>query len=267
MTPYNFFNGRTSINVEALCLGQRLNTKVLEHSRLSAAPYVIQRGVHGGMAVLFRYGVIVLFGLADDERTDLLEDLREHVTEPAKKIEDEDVEIRLIADKNDGVDPSYIHFKEWDLERIQLVAETLAKCVILSYYESRMADIFDRIEPIAQTLQKGRVSGRKARNILKHIGTTLSIQRKMVGHVEVEEKPELLWDRPDLERLFMRLEDEYELNERHKSLEKKLDLVYRTAETMMGLLDAKRTLHVEWYITLLIVFDILLTLGEKYGIL
>ena len=37
----------------------------------------------------------------------------------------------------------------------------------------------------------------------------------MVGRVAVAEKPELLWDRPDLEGLYIRLEDEFEIKERH----------------------------------------------------
>lgn len=50
-----------------------------------------------------------------------------------------------------------------------------------------------------------------------------------VGRVEVDEKPETLWERPDLERFYVRLEDEYELKERHLALERKLELISRTA--------------------------------------
>ena len=76
------------------------------------------------------------------------------------------------------------------------------------------------------------------------------------------EKPELLWEHPELERLYHRLEGEYELSERHMALERKLDLLSKTAETLLGLLSTKRSLRVEWYIVILIVFEILLTLYE-----
>jgi len=85
----------------------------------------------------------------------------------------------------------------------------------------------------------------------------------MMGWVEVSEKPELLWDHPEHERLYLRLEDEYELSERHAALDRKLSLLSRTAQTVLSILQDKRTLRVEWYITILIVIEIFITLGEK----
>lgn len=90
------------------------------------------------------------------------------------------------------------------------------------------------------------------------------VEHKMVGRVEVAEKPDLLWDHPQLERVYARLVDEYELSERHRALEHKLELISRTAETVLGLVHANRSLRVEWYIVILILFDILLSLYEKY---
>jgi uncharacterized Rmd1/YagE family protein len=48
------------------------------------------------------------------------------------------------------------------------------------------------------------------------------------------------------------------------ALERKLELVSRTAETLLDLLQDKRTLRVEWYIVILIVVEIVLTLYELW---
>jgi uncharacterized Rmd1/YagE family protein len=98
--------------------------------------------------------------------------------------------------------------------------------------------------------------------LLRHIGRTLDIQQRMVGRVEVEEKPETLWERPDLERLHQRLAEEYELPERHRALERKLDLIARTANSLLTLQYNRRSLRVEWYIVALIVVEILITVGD-----
>mgnify|MGYP000980433509 CR=1 FL=1 len=71
-------------------------------------------------------------------------------------------------------------------------------------------------------------------------------------------------DRPDLERLFARLRDEFEILERHTALNRKLELVSRTVETALGLIQARRSLRVEWYVVILIVFEILLTLYQLF---
>lgn len=86
----------------------------------------------------------------------------------------------------------------------------------------------------------------------------------MVGRGEVGDKPELLWERPDLERLFLNLEAEYEIRERQLALERKLTLINDTAGTLLDLLQSKRSLRVEWYIVILIVVEIALTLYELF---
>ncbi len=86
----------------------------------------------------------------------------------------------------------------------------------------------------------------------------------MVARVEVSEKPEILWDHPELERIYLRLQDEYEVRERHLALERKLDLIARTVETLLDLLQHDRSLRVEWYIVILIVVEIFLTLYAMF---
>jgi required for meiotic nuclear division protein 1 len=80
----------------------------------------------------------------------------------------------------------------------------------------------------------------------------------------VGEKPDPLWERPDLERLYLRLEDEYELRERLLALERKLSLVSRTAETALELMQHDSSHRVEWYIVALIVVEILLSVYELW---
>ena len=87
----------------------------------------------------------------------------------------------------------------------------------------------------------------------------------MAGLVEIGDKPEMLWERADLDRWYARLEDEYELRERSVALERKLDVLSRTAETVLNLLQHRGSLRVEWYIVALIVFEIALSLYEMFG--
>ena len=80
----------------------------------------------------------------------------------------------------------------------------------------------------------------------------------MIGRVEIQGKPGLLGDQPELERLYLRLEYEYELRERNTVPERKLTLVSHAAETAPNLLHNRRMLRVEWYIVVSIVVEIAL---------
>lgn len=220
----------------------------------------------GGHAVVFRYGVVVFIGVSCTARSAFVEGLLPALREPYQEPEDEAATMRVDADAaEEGIgEDGEIVVKEITVERMQAIADVLAKSVVLAQYEAELSEVFNAVEPLAGDLTRGR-AGRRAKNLLQHIGGTLLIQHKMVGRVQVSEKPELLWERPDLELFYLRLADEYELVARHTALERKLDLVNATATTALELLQGRRSLRVEWYIVILIVVEIVLTLYEMFG--
>jgi len=150
------------------------------------------------------------------------------------------------------------------LGRLQLIAVTLAKSVVLAQYETTASAVFAEVEPLAGNLARTGRTRQNTRNLLRHIGGTLAVQHKMVGRVEVTEKPELLWENPDLERLYLLLTEEYELRERHSALERKLDVISETAQTLLELLRTGRSHRVEWYIVALIAVEIALTIYTTF---
>ena len=258
------FDANTHIIVRSIFVGQRINLKAFDGAKVLATnPLVVNAGSEG-YAVLFRYGAIVLLNLDPLEEIAFLESLKLLVVDPFEKPESENTEILVDPSQPEQIGEKYIRLKESTVEYIQVLADVLAKSVTLSYYETNIAQIFDRIEPMAAELSsKGRSTGRKTREYLSHIGQALLVQSKMIGRVQVEEKPDLLWERPDLERFYLHLESEYELPERLGILKHKLDLIHQTAETMLGLLQDKRTLHLEWYVVILIVFELALSIFDK----
>jgi uncharacterized Rmd1/YagE family protein len=85
-----------------------------------------------------------------------------------------------------------------------------------------------------------------------------------VGRAAITEKPELLWTHPALEGLFGRLEDENEIIERHAALERKLNLISSTVQTLLEMLGSRHSLRVEWCVVFLVVVEILRTLCERF---
>jgi uncharacterized Rmd1/YagE family protein len=84
----------------------------------------------------------------------------------------------------------------------------------------------------------------------------------MVGRVQPSEKPDVLWERADLEVLNVRVADELEIRDRNVVLERKLDLIARSTQILLDLLQDRRTLRVEWYVVALILFEIVLSLFQ-----
>ncbi len=253
------------LSARARLLGSRINLRALAQAEgmesLAAYPLTLSLG-RDSVSVLFRFGAVVCFGPPGQQEDRLLERLAPLVSDPLPVPEREHLDIRIEPGGRDLIESAELVMPDLDLTRLQVVADILAKSVLLASYETGIAQTFDRIEPLAEHLQRHGRGSHQGRELLRHIGATLQIQQRMVGRAEVGEKPEILWDRPDLERLFLRLEHEYELRERQRALDRKLQVIGDTAQTLLDLLQNNRTLRVEWYIVLLIVVEIALTLYE-----
>lgn len=264
LMPTNHLNwsSKETILARARIVGERLSLKTLERTEpLATNPLIIRAGATG-CAVLLRYGVIVTFDLSVDEENALLDMLRPHVIEPIESTISEELPIAFRPQAKERLEGNVVWLQDYSAERLQIVAEALGKSVVLNYYEVEIADIFQSIKPFTIGIQGKNMRSLKEEDLLSYIGGTLLIQQKMFGIVEVGEKPDPVWDDPALDRLYLRLEDEYELRERLVILEQKLALISRTVETSLNLLQRNSSHRVEWYITILIVIEIVLAIYE-----
>jgi uncharacterized Rmd1/YagE family protein len=245
------------VAVRATLVGERLHLRGLAETTQGLGPLVVPAG-KSGLAMLFRYGAVVMFELDENEQREFLKSLRERVEHPLRKGETEDTLISLAGKRSEGATPEGVRLADYSVARLQVLAIVLARSIALAYYESTVAAAFDLIEPLARELELRRGGGKKLRELLRHIGGALLVQQRMTGRVEIQDKPDVLWDHPALERLFLNLGNEYELAERNTVLERKLALIARTAETAADLIQSRSMLRVEWYIVLLIVVEVLL---------
>jgi uncharacterized Rmd1/YagE family protein len=247
------------ITVRALLLGDRIETTGLERNDLLSRLPLAFRAGDNGVVALFRYGVAVLLGMSPLEEEEVIRQLDGRIVGPIKLREEETIQIEIAPDKDDQLMPSgAIVLKALTTEHALLIADALATSVVLAHDEKNVATVFDVIQPIARELaQHGRTPGGR-RAILKHIGNALLVQHRISGLVAVAEKPDVLWERPDLERFYARLEDEYELKERADVLTRKLTVISDSAKAFADIIDTERSLRLEVIIILLIAVEIVI---------
>jgi uncharacterized Rmd1/YagE family protein len=252
---------RGSVSALAVALGERIDLRRVGGSRLGPGEVLVQVGVSGS-AFVFRYGCAVIFGASAEEREEFLSWLAEFVHDPFTPRDTEAAEFRVgevgIERKGEGD----VITLDRSRDSLEIAADVLAKSVVLAHYESNIAQAFDRAEPLAVELERSGRVGRRHGGLIRDIASAVLVEQRMVGRIEVTEKPDLLWDRPNLERLHARLVDEYELKERAIALERKLDVVSKTAQLFLNLLYDRRSLRVEWYIVALILVEIFLTIFD-----
>jgi uncharacterized Rmd1/YagE family protein len=269
----------TRAELRAVLVGDRIDTAGLDRGEVLSRTPLAYRAGKTGFAVVFRYGVVVLGNLDTQEAEEVLSSLRGRIAGPHKLREEETAIVETAPDDQIPAGGP-IGVREMTLERLILVAYALSDSVVLAHDEREVSAVFDRIEPFARDLaERGRISvprntvrdlaerGRISvpRNtVLKLIGNALLAQHRLSGRVAVGEDPDILWDRPDLGRLYSRLKDEYELAERSEGLGNKLDVIGQTARALTDLMDSQRGLRLELMIVLLIVFEIGITLATIY---
>lgn len=256
------FKTRQHVKARAILLGDRLDLKAFKIvDCLATTPLTLEVDADGGVAVLFRYGVVVLFGVKSMDELRFVESLRPLLSTAYATPEIEELDINC-GSTGEGVQSGAVSLDQISLEKLQVIADALSKNLVLSLYEKAVAGEFDKIEPLAQELAThGNVSA-GSKTLLSKIGHMLLIEHRMVGRAEIGDKPEVLWTHPQLGGLYASLEDEFELQERQAALNRKLNLISDTAQTLADIWDNKKLHRLEWYVIFLILFEILLSLFE-----
>jgi uncharacterized Rmd1/YagE family protein len=252
------------ITARAIQLGERIETRGLERDdAFSTKPLAF--GAGNGAVVLFRSGAAVFFNLGPVEEEAFVASIEGRIGQPIGQREVESASVGLAPAEDDAVTAQgAIQLKRLDTERLLLVAEALAMSASLSWNEARISRVFDRAAPVAERMRAGKLPGRSRKELLEQVGESLSIAQRLAGRADLEAKPDVLWDHPELERLWAKLVDEYDLVARSRAVERRLAAIRETSETMVDLLTTRTSHRLEWYIIGLIAFEIVLTLAERF---
>jgi len=256
------------IPVRALQPGERIDLKGLEREdAFSKNPLAFRTGAGGvGACVLFKAGAAVFIGMSPPEEEALIDSLMPRVDRALAERESETAQIVLKAEAEDLLTASgAFQLRSADQDRLLLVAEAMAMSVAMAYDERRIAKAFDRIGPVAQSLTERRLPSGPQAALLEQIGEALTIQQRLAGRVDLDDKPDVLWDHPELERLWTKLVDEYDLGARGRAIGRKLDVIRETADTLTELVATRTSHRLEWYIILLIMLEIVLGLYDRFA--
>jgi uncharacterized Rmd1/YagE family protein len=254
---------KRQMTARALLLGERIDVAGLERSDVISTTPLAFRAGQEGYAVLFRYGALVLFGLSVVEEDELVRGLKPRIIGAFSRPEVEGVTIEIAPDRDDQIAPGGpISTRDLSPPRLLVIADVLGKNVALSHDEREVAKVIEVVEPFAAALARTGRSPSNRREILRTIGQALLAHHRMSGRLEIEEKPDILWDHPELDRLYARLADEYELKERAIGLARKLSVINETARALSDIIDTERSVRLEMIIVALIVVEILVTLYD-----
>ena len=115
-----------------MLLGDRLDLKLFKIADcLATTPLTLEVDAEGGIAVLFRYGVVVLFGVKGLDEVRFVESLKPLVTNAYTTPEIEELDIHTGMDSI-GVQSGAVSLDEVSLEKLQVIADALSKNLVLT---------------------------------------------------------------------------------------------------------------------------------------
>jgi len=260
-----FESAMTTISIRAIQVGERLDLKGLEREDAFSTDPLGFKTASGGSVMLFKSGAAVFAGLTPVEEEGIIAGLGERIAGALDERESEAAQIVLRPDADDNVSSTgIIQFKQADSDRLLIAGEALAVSVALAYDERRIAKAFEQITVVADKLKAGKLPSENQGELLRQIGEALSIQQRLASRVDLDEKPDVLWDHPELERAWAKLVDEYDLPQRARAIDRKLAIIRETSETIGDLISTRTSHKLEWYIIALIAFEIVMSLYDRF---
>jgi uncharacterized Rmd1/YagE family protein len=253
-----------TLRAHAVLLGERIDHRALRRASGGSADPVriaLPDGVAPHVAAFaFRWGALVIFGADAAEEAAIIATVQPHASTQLRLPAEERASIRFGA-AEDGIDElGVIQLRDLAPARLMVVADALAKSASLGQQEATLAETRDGMEPVVAAMRgHGRLPN-SSRALVRSIGGALAARSRVATHVAADDKPDVLWDHPALERLHARLADEFELRERSAALERKLTLIGDSVQTLLSLIEARRSLGLEIAIATMIALEVGATL-------
>lgn len=140
---------------------------------------------------------------------------------------------------------------------LDIIVSILAKSVAMDRIETDVDRLLDECEEILERLKVGnfKVGSKK---LFKLSGEILEFKYATLSDVRVLDKPDLTWERENLDDIYTELEEKFELIERYENLNVKHETLLEIINVFTSLTQNKHGTRLEWIIIILIGLEVLL---------
>jgi len=237
------------------------DTLVLSERHLEGIlPQPTGKGVY-----LFSFGTLVFVNCADSDIMDViayLKKLDRNLGEFARVEYVDDYKLTVSGDELSVTYDELITPEMKDYYR-ELVAVILAKSTAMERIEDEISKLFDDVEQFITQLKRGTLSISDER-LARLSGRILSYRYSSISYIMILEKPDVVWRSQEAQELYSDLERLFELPDRYEKISHKTQTLLDMTQVFADLYHAKRGTRLEVAVILLIAFEIILSLVERF---
>jgi len=211
--------------------------------------------------IIYDFGSVVTLDFDEKETDELIKKL--------KKISSKLVETPIIEKYTITVDPDIkkaivkfegVVLKSFDQEKFEIISRVLAQSVGLEYHEILVDKELGEIGKINEYITRFGKLRTSHKNVIKMIGDTSSILQRSLLKMAVLDKPLLTWEYKEMESLFERLRNMFELGTRFNNLKFKIDYIDTRLSQSLDILRSRTEQRLELIIILLIALEVIIYL-------
>ncbi|MBM4302826.1 MAG: RMD1 family protein [Deltaproteobacteria bacterium] len=211
---------------------------------------------------VYRFGCLVFFNMSNEE-IDLEVGKIKSVLGPGLPNPTTETYQVNVGDFPNRVEFEYVEVHELSLDILRLVAISVGQSAALEYFEVMANRMLNEASSFMEDLATlGEVS-LKTKSLLKMIGTSGKARQHIISNVAILDPPDETWKSKELEEIFIELQENFDIEVRFRTLDKKLTLIQDNIEILADFTSSRRTIMLEASVVALILIEIVLALLHK----
>ena len=213
----------------------------------------------GGEVFVYPFGAAVFHDVAPHSRERFLDRIRTALPRLPRQVVAESFTVREEPGARIGFAQGALLLSELTPARAAAVALIVGQSAAMEYYEGLVDDLFARTDALVAPLERRGTVPVRTRRLHRFIGEAITSRNEVLSIMHLLDKPDEVWDDPELDRIYDDLRAEFDLADRYQALESKLRGVQESLELVLDVARDRRMWLLEVSIALLILVEIVLS--------
>ncbi|EFJ16764.1 hypothetical protein SELMODRAFT_55873, partial [Selaginella moellendorffii] len=208
--------------------------------------------------VVYQYGSVVLFNFGDEEETEFLNVVRKYCKEEFGKPKKEDYGVLIRPTLSEWSHGSHdiIMLRKFDIDNIRIIASVLAQSIALDYFAKLVDEMINVFSELNRGMERTGTFTMTRKKLFQLVASANFTLADVIVRMGLLERSDAAWKNINYARVFEFMREEFELNERFKSLHFKLNIIQHNVRLFLEVLQNRKSDILEWIIILLLAGEI-----------
>lgn len=212
--------------------------------------------------VVYDFGAVVLFGWGEAEREEILAKILEKAgPEPHPPMQEELV-VEIDANCKPHAVTDRVAVQRLDLESVELIALVVAQSAAIEYYEEDVDTLLGQVQGHMRVLEERGTFRGSVTGLIKFIGSAMTTRNQVVSTLSLLETPQMVWENAQLESVYLGLRSTFEIEDRFRALEHRLEIIQDNLEILVDVGQQRRSFALEVAIAIMIALEIVLVVYQ-----